>query len=267
MSISKFRESAREALTGKWGKVALITLVYLIIALAMGFIQGLFEENSIMPNLLGIAMTIIEVPMALGMSYAFIKLKRGEDVKAFEFLNMGFSNFGRAWKIALRTLLKMILPTICVIASIVLISVGITGVTFSVFGGTNGSVGSMLILILIALIILVASSIWAMVRGLLYSLTSFIAYDNPEMEALDVVNESAKMMNGNRGKIFLLELSFIGWAILAVFTLGIGYLWLIPYMQVALICFYEYLLGKNGDNSDVVNKNNDDNNGDTIEEL
>ena len=48
-------------------------------------------------------------------------------------------------------------------------------------------------------------------------------------------------MKGNRWKIILLELSFIGWAILSVFSLGIGYLWLLPYMQVAMVCFYDRL--------------------------
>ena len=93
MSISKIRENAREALTGKWGKGALIMLAYLAIVFIIGFIQGLFEENSIMSNLLGIATAIIEVPISLGLVYAFIKLKRGEEVQAFDFLSMGFSNF------------------------------------------------------------------------------------------------------------------------------------------------------------------------------
>ena len=50
-------------------------------------------------------------------------------------------------------------------------------------------------------------------------------------------------MTGKRGKLFCLQLSFIGWAILAVFTLGIGYLWLIPYVQIAIIAFYKFACG------------------------
>jgi uncharacterized membrane protein len=102
--------------------------------------------------------------------------------------------------------------------------------------------------------------VFAVVVGLLYTLTTCIAYDNPNMTSLEVVNESARLMRGNRGKVFLLDLSFIGWAILTIFTLGIGYLWLLPYMEVALICFYEHLLGKN--------ENNDsDSNVDAIREI
>lgn len=247
MSISKIRENAREALTGKWGKGALITLAYFAIAFIIGLIQGLFEENSVMSSLLGIVSVIIEVPMSLGLVYAFMKLKRGEEVKAFDFLDMGFSNFGRSWKIALRTLLKLILPIIGIVVGILLMSGSLVSFTAEAIIGSSGK-GS-LVLLVVGIVVYIASLIWMAVASLLYSLTSNIAYDNPDMTALEVVNESARMMKGNRWKIFLLELSFIGWAILCVFTLGIGYLWLVPYMQVALVCFYEHLLGKNENNN------------------
>lgn len=47
------------------------------------------------------------------------------------------------------------------------------------------------------------------------------------------------MINENKGQLFLLSLSFIGWALLTVLTFGIGLLWLIPFMQVAITKFYD----------------------------
>ena len=52
-------------------------------------------------------------------------------------------------------------------------------------------------------------------------------------------------MIGNRSKLFCLHLSFIGWAILAVLTFGIGYLWLLPYIQFSMFAFYKKLTGNN----------------------
>jgi len=52
---------------------------------------------------------------------------------------------------------------------------------------------------------------------------------------------SQKMMDGHKMDLFLLSLSFIGWAILASITFGIGYLWLIPYIYTAYAAFYETL--------------------------
>ena len=51
------------------------------------------------------------------------------------------------------------------------------------------------------------------------------------------------MMRGNKWKFFCLNLSFIGWAFLCVFTFGIGLLWLMPYMENAFIAFYDIANG------------------------
>ena len=47
------------------------------------------------------------------------------------------------------------------------------------------------------------------------------------------------MMKGHKFDLFFLQLSFIGWGILSVFTGGIGLLWLMPYMMSAQAAFYQ----------------------------
>jgi uncharacterized membrane protein len=49
------------------------------------------------------------------------------------------------------------------------------------------------------------------------------------------------MMMGNKWKLFCLGLRFVGWAILSIFTFGIGLLWFIPYLQISTTKFYEDL--------------------------
>lgn len=48
-------------------------------------------------------------------------------------------------------------------------------------------------------------------------------------------------MKGFKLKLFLLYLSFIGWGILCVVTLGIGFLWLTPYINASKAVFYDNL--------------------------
>ena len=88
-------------------------------------------------------------------------------------------------------------------------------------------------------VLYIASLIYVFSRSLLYVLSFNICYDNPEFSSKECVKQSATLMKGNRGNYFLLILSFIGWAILSLFTFGIGMLWLFPYIQVASVCFYE----------------------------
>ena len=76
------------------------------------------------------------------------------------------------------------------------------------------------------------------IKGLAYSLTPFIVKDNPQLSPNQAINLSMKMMKGHKFDLFYLYLSFIGWILLAILTLGIGLLWVIPYMQTSMAAFY-----------------------------
>lgn len=79
------------------------------------------------------------------------------------------------------------------------------------------------------------------VKSYSYALTPFILKDEPELKYNAAIEKSMHMMNGYKMKLFLLDLSFIGWMILSVLTLGIGLLFLQPYMNTARAAFYEDL--------------------------
>lgn len=234
MKISEIRKDAREALAGKWGKAACITLVFLAISLIITYVQKLVGEESIIYDILDLVYFIINIPLSFGLLISFIKLKRGEEVKAFDFFQEGFNRFKKSWGIWFQTLLKLLLPTILLVFLIIAITyLSIGAIIFGEVATSN---------ILIVTILLIAAIIYMIRKSLLYVLSYNISYDNPELSSKECVKKSAELMKGNRGKYFLLELSFIGWAILAVLTLGIGILWLAPYMQITAICFYEKLL-------------------------
>ncbi len=76
------------------------------------------------------------------------------------------------------------------------------------------------------------------VKAYSYSMAFYIKCDHPEYSATQAIDESRKIMHGNKWKLFMLDLSFLGWAILAAFTFGIGTLWLTPYQTAARTEFY-----------------------------
>ena len=59
------------------------------------------------------------------------------------------------------------------------------------------------------------------------------------MKSEDAICLSQQIMNGKKAKLFCLDLSFIGWIILSVFTLGVGFIFLLPYISASHIAFYE----------------------------
>jgi uncharacterized membrane protein len=77
-----------------------------------------------------------------------------------------------------------------------------------------------------------------------YAMTYYIRNDHPEYTATEAITKSREMMKGYKGKLFLLELSFIGWAIIGVLCCGIGVLWVYPYMEMSKAHFYQELKNK-----------------------
>ena len=79
------------------------------------------------------------------------------------------------------------------------------------------------------------------IKAYSYAMTYFIAKENPDLTAEQAILASMKMMDGNKMKLFLLDLSFIGWIILSMFTFGIGFIFVAPYMANAHAAFYDEL--------------------------
>lgn len=81
------------------------------------------------------------------------------------------------------------------------------------------------------------------IASISYSLAQYIMLDEPNLSPMDCIRKSKEMMKGHKGECFCLALSFIGWIILGIFTLGILYFWLVPYMSVTMCNFYNKLKG------------------------
>ena len=79
------------------------------------------------------------------------------------------------------------------------------------------------------------------IKSYSYAMVPFLLAD-PDVQQEDVITLSRQMMDGKKMDLFILQLSFIGWAILGVFTLNIlNFLYTIPYMQLATAGFYQEL--------------------------
>lgn len=111
---------------------------------------------------------------------------------------------------------------------------------FERFGKAFGLYIVTIIFVLLWSLLLIVPGIIAAFR---YSMSFYILADNPDMGIIEALNESKKMMRGNKWKFFCLNISFIGWGILCLLTFGIGFLWLGPYMEVSIIAFYDIVNG------------------------
>jgi len=81
------------------------------------------------------------------------------------------------------------------------------------------------------------------IKALAYNMYPYIIADNPEIDAMEALKRSEEMMRGNKTRLLALYISFIGWFILSAFTFGIGFFFLMPYIQTSVANFYVDLRG------------------------
>lgn len=76
------------------------------------------------------------------------------------------------------------------------------------------------------------------IKAIAYSQCFYIIVENPNVKVKDALKISIKMTQGYKWDIFVMGLSFLGWMLLCVLTLGIGFLWLAPYMYTTFTNLY-----------------------------
>jgi len=109
---------------------------------------------------------------------------------------------------------------------------------YSDFGRVFGAYFLYMLVVIIGCICFIVPGI---ILALMFSQFIFIQKDDPTIGAIDSLKKSAEIMKGHKWELFVLLLSFIGWAILAILTLGIGLLFLEPYMMSTCAHYYEDL--------------------------
>jgi uncharacterized membrane protein len=104
------------------------------------------------------------------------------------------------------------------------------------FGTALAAYLLMLLFIVLWAILLIIPGI---IAALSYAMTFYIMAEDDSIGAMEAIDKSKAMMYGYKWKFFCLGLRFLGWAILCILTLGIGFLWLIPWMNVSIARFYD----------------------------
>ena len=262
MEAQEIRKEARNILNNRWGKAALVTLVFLLFELIVASVVRLFSFIPLIGLIFSIGQIAISIPVSESIFISFLRIKRGEDVEVLDFLTYGFKNFAQLWKIAGNILLKTLVPFILLIVFTFMMMFGTTFAVFSAFTSSSSFAFAGAFAIFIGVVGCLTSLVILIVQLYHYVFAYNISYDHPEMAAKDCVAESRKLMDKKRFKLFCLQLTFIGWAalvsliyvllafifrrFLAIPTIGLYacLCFLQPYIFVAMNVFYDKLCGK-----------------------
>ncbi|EOS7908346.1 DUF975 family protein [Enterococcus hirae] len=228
LSSKELKQQAKDSLKGRWGQAVLLNLVPTLITIAL--------------------IMIIAIPTALLFAHSYNDPAAVQDMA--NNTNGGAASSGGG-----------------IVSGIIsaLFMSGISWTYLDILRGTKSTIEPFkdafrgftgLFLggvILLAILISIFTTLWALlfvipgiIKSYSYSQSYFIYYDvitetGGKPSVLNTITASRKLMDGYKGKLFWLDLSFIGWHILAMLTAGIGYLWLNPYITATKAAFYEQL--------------------------
>ncbi|MGH4139896.1 DUF975 family protein [Clostridium sp.] len=205
-----YRKQAREQLKDNRGKTILFTLSYGIIeAILYAIIHFIFKVN--MDNTFNIIL-VLTSPLALSSAIFYVKFSKSEKVRLMDILT-GFN----------RLLAALIIYIVLNIPSIIqqLISF--------VAPNTGANSGVIISIVVVTVSIFIE---------LIYTMSYYIIADEKNIGIKEALIRSRKIMYGHKMEFFLLQLSFIGWGFVALLTVGIGLLWIVPYMELTYANFF-----------------------------
>ena len=190
-AYSDVRAMARNVMRRKWFMSALALLIYIFL-------------SSNLPNMLGAMIPTFKRTIYLNFVDRYYEYSTFPGLYSFVIeaaftlgLAMFVLNFIRAGKVSLELL----------------------------FSGFEKFIKAFLINLIMSIIIFVGLVLFiipGIIFGLMYSQAYYILADNPELGAIECLRRSRIMMIDNKGYLFGLRLSFIGWALLAAIPLFLG---------------------------------------------
>ena len=105
---------------------------------------------------------------------------------------------------------------------------------------------------LIGLLTTVFTCLWSLlfiipgiVKSYAYSMAFNVKVDHPDYDWRQCIEESKRLTNGHKGELFMLDMSFIGWLLVGALCLGIGTLWVTPYISATKTQAYLALTAAN----------------------
>ena len=233
MYARDYRARAREMLAGKWGMALLVTLIAAILG---GLVTG--TGSSIDLDLKGDNLQMLP---EIVRTYLIIAVSVGGILGIIQFIIGGTVRLGYC-----KYLLKL--------------HDGEEGELKDLFSEFS-RLGDALVMEILRSLYTVLWTFLFIIPGIIatykYSMASFILLENPGMRPNEAITASKELMNGHKFELFCLGWSFFGWALLNILTLGIGGLWLNPYINASYAAFYRNISGGNATcNADASEPNN-----------
>ncbi|MCR5785016.1 MAG: DUF975 family protein [Eubacterium sp.] len=223
---------ARKKLMGNYGiLIGALILAELFPSVILTLFQAVCDLNTtngmLVFVLANIIVAILSILLSIGLVYMLMNILRGVKM-TYSDLFFAFKNHPDRFILA--GLLELVIFLLPIAPGYALIIV--SSYTLDIMQMALG-----LFLMAIGIVIEV-------ILTLIFSMIFEIMIDNPEYGVIESFKESANIMKGNKGRLFYLGISFIGWLLLGLLSFGIAYLWISIYINAAMVVFYFDITGE-----------------------
>ena len=188
------------------------------------------------PMLVSIIQSIVTIIFTVAAIRVFIVMTRSPEPVKFNSFLEGLTFWGKAILGMLWLGLWIFLWTLIPMFVLIIVMTIVTALTIT------GSTALVISAAVVGGIAVLASTIPVIMKSYSYSQIYYVIAEHKNVSVIKALNISKTITKGHKWDLFVVDLSFIGWAILAAIPAGIGFIFLTPYMYLTEINAYHGIL-------------------------
>ncbi len=237
-SSSQLKLLARTSMAGHYGVLVSSMLLFFVITLFLESIPGMIIGNGssvgnlALQSVISLIISLLTSVVSVGLIRIALSVIRRQPYGIGD-LFYAFSHHPDRFIIV--AFIRALVSTVCQLPSWFFRS--------SFFHFSAGSLFSWRVLLPNLLWTLVGTFLSTIIL-LAFALANTLMIDNDDLSAVEALRESSRLMKGNKGRLFYIDLSFLGLMFLSVFTCYIGMLWVYPYVIMTEAYFYLDVTGE-----------------------
>ena len=246
----EIKQKAKEIIKGKMWDIWKPLLIFLLILFVFVFIFVSFkivEQSNLLGVILIFILCIVVFIFTLGYFSYIMKLIRGQEYSISDL----FSFYKQ--KLGLSVLTQIVVSVIIYICSligtiafsVIFLPALVDVITFMTDISTI-SYNTLIITLVGKFLFSLLFFIPAVVVSLGYSMIHFLLIEsNGNEKVINIVKNSWNLMKGHKWNYFVFILSFILWNLLGIITFGVAFIYVLPYLSVSHVLYYEELRKNN----------------------
>ena len=200
LSCSRIKKIARQMFRGQWPGAFLAVFLCAVLINGPGYIAYYLSASQTVNSIISVYSLLVNGPLTLALTGYFLDVFRGNN-------ELGMGSFSSRAGYVLNGLMLYVTEMLLILLRCIP----------AVFAVTMAAMGYSPVFYAVGVLLFIP----AVMAAIKYSQAFFVLAEQPDLRPMECIRRSKELMNGNKGKFVLLQLSFVPWLILAEIPSGI----------------------------------------------